>query len=264
MMKKSNPPKNTDQNFDGIANKFDNNIYGTTKGRLRHQLLKHQLLKWLPENKTLSVFDIGGGTGEMSRVMLERGYKVMLNDISAESLELAKQKLSSFSHVDYIKGDLVNQQTVESHVQQADCVVCHAVLEWTIDPNMVIERLVAMLKPDGLLSLSFFNRDAAIFSNALYGNFEYIDRGLNVRNQVRLNPKNPQSPKDVIGWLESAGLRVEESAGVRCFHDYMRDRDHQVEKYDQLLALEKSLATQEPYKWFGRYFHIIARHVNNR
>ena len=32
-------------NFDGIANKFDENIYGTSKGRLRHQLLLAHLQK---------------------------------------------------------------------------------------------------------------------------------------------------------------------------------------------------------------------------
>jgi hypothetical protein len=42
----------------------------------------------------------------------------------------------------------------------------------------------------------------------------------------------------------------------------MRNRDHQIEKYEQLLALEKALSTEEPYKWLGRYFHIIARKTN--
>ena len=28
-----------DQSFNGLAEKFNRNIYGTTKGRLRHQLL---------------------------------------------------------------------------------------------------------------------------------------------------------------------------------------------------------------------------------
>lgn len=262
-MKKSKLPKNRDQNFDGIANKFDNNIYGTTKGRLRHQLLTHQLLEWLPEKQDFTVFDIGGGTGEMTQIMLKRGYHVMLNDISSETLSLAREKMSDFSKVSFVLGDLLNQQNSEAYMEQADCVVCHAVLEWTVEPLNVIQQLIAMLKPKGLLSLSFFNRDAALFSNALYGNFEYIDNGLNVRNQVRLNPKNPQHPNDVIEWLRQAGLSIEATAGVRCFHDYMRNRDHQIEKYDQLLELEKRLATAEPYKWLGRYFHIIARKPDN-
>lgn len=187
----------------------------------------------------------------------------MLNDISAESLALAREKLLEFSHVEFIQGDLLNNKEPVVIETQADCVVCHAVLEWTVEPKQVIQDLINFLKPNGLLSLSFFNRDAAVFSNALYGNFEYIEKGLNVRNQVRLNPKNPQRPVDVLSWLQACGLVIEETAGVRCFHDYMRNRDHQIEKYDQLLALEQSLATAEPYKWLGRYFHIVARKPAN-
>ena len=263
-MNKSRHYNKKDQSFDGIATKFDSNIYGTTKGRLRHDLLKHHLLDWLPKHNSLRVFDIGGGTGEMTRVMLERGYKVTLNDISVESLNIARDKLSEFSQVDFIQENLLNKTTQDNVLEAADCVISHAVLEWTVDPERVIKRLVAMLKPSGILSLSFFNRDAAIFSNALYGNFDYIEKGLKVRNQVRLNPKNPHSPRDVIRWLKSSGVVIEKSAGIRCFHDYMRNRDHQIEKYDQLLALEKALSTEEPYKWLGRDFHIIARKPNTK
>lgn len=250
---------NHDQNFDGIAQKFDNNIYGTTKGKIRHELLVDQLLQWLPEDQSLSVFDIGGGTGEMSRVMLQRGHRVLLNDISSETLAIASERLASFEHIQFLNGDLFSESSQQQVAELADCVICHAVLEWTAQPEKVVKKLAAMLKPNGILSLSFFNRDAAIFSNALYGNFDYIEKGLSVKKKVRLNPNNPQSPKTVLSWFSDLGLQVKQTAGVRCFHDYMRDRNHQTEKYQQLLALEKQLGAEEPYKWLGRYFHIIAR-----
>ena len=90
--------------------------------------------------------------------------------------------------------------------------------------------------------------------------FDLIEQGLVTKNRVRLNPNNPQKPEVIIEYLQSQGLTVEMTGGVRCFHDYMRDRDHWESKYDDILAMELAHSKQEPFKWLGRYFHIIARY----
>jgi len=56
-----------DRNFDGISGKFANNIYGTTKGRLRHELLIHHLEanNVLVDLKSKRVIDVGCGLGHM-------------------------------------------------------------------------------------------------------------------------------------------------------------------------------------------------------
>ncbi len=68
----SNETPKTDHGFDGISDKFARNIYGTTKGTLRHTLLCYHLqqLGILPElcsehssAKTLRVLDAGCGLG---------------------------------------------------------------------------------------------------------------------------------------------------------------------------------------------------------
>ena len=83
-----------DQSFDKFADKFEKNIYGSTKGQLRHELLVHYLHDCIPLNtQPLEVLDAGGGTGVMSQVMLNLNHKVTLSDISSEVLSLAKGKL---------------------------------------------------------------------------------------------------------------------------------------------------------------------------
>jgi S-adenosylmethionine-dependent methyltransferase len=255
------PTKSADTNFDGIATKFDNNIYGTTKGRLRNALLIEQLQGWLPKAEDTQVLDLGGGTGEMSKFLLEQGYSVVLNDISEESLTLAGQRLSEFDKLTLNHGDLLGKLEGYSPRLTSDLVICHAVLEWTIKPQHVIQNLSKLVKPNGILSLSFFNRDAALFANAIYGNFDYIASDLKAPKQVKLNPQNPQKPNQVIKWLTESNFAIEQTSGVRCVHDYMRDLNHQQQKYNDLLSLETQLAYQEPYKWLGRYFHIIARNT---
>lgn len=248
------PHHKPDQSFDSIANKFQRNIYGTTKGQLRHELLLHYLDKYVP-SEPANILEAGGGSGEMALELLKRGHQVHVNDISTDMLSLARRQCGEYSGFSCQLGEI--QQLDEQ--QQYDVVICHAVLEWLQDPVAVITKLKSLLKPAGLLSLSFFNRDAHLFGNVLYGNFDYIDKDFAVGNRVRLNPNNAVVPKQVIAELDRLSLRIVHRAGIRCFHDYVRDKTIQQSHYQQLKAMELKWGCSEPYMWLGKYFHLIAR-----
>jgi S-adenosylmethionine-dependent methyltransferase len=245
----------TDTFFNGIANKFDNNIYGTSKGRLRHQVLLHYLSGLINSKIPCDVLDAGGGTGMMSLEFAKAGHNVTLCDGSEEVLDIAKQRLVDATNTRIEKIDILSL----NYPQKFDLVLCHAVLEWVQEPLVIVDKLFTQLRKDGRLSLSFFNRDAALFNNAIWGNFDYIDAGLKARNQVRLNPHNAQRPNDIIQYINDKypTYTIEHKAGVRCFHDYLQDRNKQVVEYDKILALEMKYGATEPYMWLGKYFHLI-------
>jgi S-adenosylmethionine-dependent methyltransferase len=245
-----------DQSFDKFADKFEKNIYGSTKGRLRHELLVHHLHDCISlESMPIEVLDAGGGTGVMSEMMLNLGHKVTLSDISADVLFLAKNKLGENINLNIQQIDILSL----SNKKQYDLVVCHAVLEWLQHPSEVIRKLVDLVKPGGHLSLSFFNHDAQLFGNMLYGNFDYVEQGMTSKNIVRLSPKNPQKPKVIISQLESLPVKVIKQAGIRCFHDYLKQPEKQISEYEQLKHLEIKYGSVEPYLWLGKYFLIIAQ-----
>tara|TARA_R110002167_G_scaffold84690_2_gene230142 strand:+ start:178 stop:942 length:765 start_codon:yes stop_codon:yes gene_type:complete len=245
-----------DQNFDKFADKFEKNIYGSTKGRLRHELLVHHLHNYISDKSMpLEVLDAGGGTGVMTEVMLGLGHKVTLSDMSSEVLSIAKQKLGENINLDIQHTDILSL----SNNKQFDLVVCHAVLEWLQDPFEVIDKLVDLVKPGGHLSLSFFNHDAQLFGNMLYGNFDYVEQGMTTKNIVRLSPKNPQKPKVIVSQLESLPVKIIKQAGIRCFHDYLKQPEKQISEYEQLKQLEIQYGSTEPYLWLGKYFLIIAQ-----
>ncbi|MDN4501436.1 methyltransferase domain-containing protein [Alteromonadaceae bacterium BrNp21-10] len=252
-----NPNDKPDQSFDSIANKFQRNIYGTSKGQLRHQLLLEYLQPYLTQ-KPLSILDAGGGSGQMTQALLELGHNVHLLDVSEDMLVIAQQQCHQFADFS------VEQNSIQQHQpqQQYDMVLCHAVLEWLQDPMPVIKLMTEWLKPQGHLSLSFFNRDAQLFGNALYGNFDYIDKDLKVGNRVRLNPNNALVPQQVLACLAELPLEVQHQAGIRCIHDYVRDKSLQQSHYQQILELERRFGKQHPYMWLGKYFHIIAQRFN--
>jgi S-adenosylmethionine-dependent methyltransferase len=245
-----------DQSFDSIANKFEENIYGTTKGRLRHELLMHYLVNVLAlSEKPLSVYDAGGGTGNLSRSLVDMGHTLVISDISSEALALAKKKFTKDDKIEFVHGDILSVSNDEYY----DLVVCHAVLEWLESPLDMIASLVGLLKPGGHLSLSFFNKDAQRFGNLLYGNFDFVEADMQNKNRVRLSPNNALNPRQVLLKLSKLPVTIVHKAGIRCFHDYLKDPNMQVTHFEQLKKMELDYGRQEPYLWLGKYFHIIVK-----
>jgi len=242
---------NNDRIFDGIAEKFSSNIYGTTKGKLRHTLLCDVLEPYL--TTPVRAIEIGGGTGVMTAHIASKGHSVVLTDASKDVLKQAEALLADAPNITIRHQYLQQIEDLDSF----DLVICHAVLEWLDAPFDAIDFMYKNMKPGSRLSLSFFNQDANLFANAIYGNFDYIAKGMKVKKQVRLNPKQPLSASRVVVHCESLGFKIIEKAGIRCFHDYMRDITHQSSKFDDLLALERQYHRQAPYLWLGKYFQLI-------
>ena len=252
--------KEKDRNFDSIATKFSKNIYGKSKGRLRQDLLFFYLNQHLnlnsEEYSKLNILDAGGGTGVMSKALLELGHQVTLADVSSDCIEQA------ISHCEGLEGlKTLNSEIIDlESSQRFDLVLCHAVMEWLSEPYESLEYLTSLVEPGGYLSLSFFNKDAHLFGNVLYGNFEYIDNNLSVKNRVALNPQNPLKPADVIAFINGLEeVDIVHTAGIRCFHDYLKPVEFQETRYDELKAIELRYGTNEPFKWLGKYFHILLK-----
>jgi len=110
-----------------------------------------------------------------------------------------------------------------------------------------------------VLSLMFYNVDAKRFSNILYGNFDYVLRDLSYKKKVSLSPQNPLDPQQVTKWCQQQGFELFSKTGVRCFHDYLRDRTEQQTAFDKLLEIELRYNRTEPYASLGRYQHLLLR-----
>ncbi|QZN92005.1 methyltransferase domain-containing protein [Idiomarina abyssalis] len=248
--------------FSGISQKFSKSIYDTTKGQLRVEVLKRDLASLLA-SEPCSVLDVGAGLGQVNQWFQEKGFTVVHSDLSTDMVEEASRRHKAAGlggQCQYITAslnDLVNQQPLV----QYDIVLCHAVLEWLPDTEVAIEQLASLLKPGGRLSLMFYNHHAQLFANAVYGNFDYIERGLKVKKTVRLSPQNPVVPEKVDDYLKDNKLKVRQKTGVRCFHDYLRNLDDQ-QRFNELLSLEMKYNQTSPYRELGRYQHWLIEKPN--
>ncbi|MEC9483656.1 MAG: methyltransferase domain-containing protein [Halomonas sp.] len=241
----------TDRVFDGLAEKFAVSLYGAPRGRLRLIMLDELLPRTLPLEGQ-PVLDVGGGLGQMSDWLARRGHAVTLAEPSADMLARARESLAG-QDVRFLKAPLQALSTCAPGPWPL--VVCHAVLEWLADPRAAIATLASLLAPGGHLSLMVFNRDALRFSNVIKGNLNKAleDRLEGTGKRQRLTPVSPLQHEQVATWLGEHGLTIRHVAGIRVFHDYLRERDPDEATLQHVFELERRYCDVDPYWRLGRY-----------
>ncbi|CAB0150093.1 tRNA 5-carboxymethoxyuridine methyltransferase [Pseudidiomarina piscicola] len=254
--------KKTDQSFDGLTTKFAKNIYATGKGKLRLAVLERDLAALIHTEKPLRILDVGGGTGQLSQKFAAQGHQVLHTDIAAPMVADARQQhqaLGLAEHYRYLCAPLQELPHLLAE-ETFDVVLCHAVLEWLAEPQQALPILKQFMAAQGHLSLMFYNRDAKIMANMVYGNFDYVEADLKVKKRVRMSPQQPISLADMSLWLSQCDLQVMQKTGVRCFHDYLREPCEE-QRFEQLLQLELRYNQTEPFASLGRYQHWQIRHA---
>lgn len=252
--------------FDQLADRFERKIYGSEKGDLRLQLLWDDMLTALPAitaGKSLRILDAGGGLGQMSLRLAALGHSVVLAEPSAAMLDKAKRQFTEqgidMTRVQFLQASIQALPEVLLLEQRFDLVVCHAVLEWLVDPLQTLSSLLQWLASDGWLSLAFYNRESIVWKNLLKGNIDRARAADKAGEAGSLTPISPQSAPQVLTWLAERNLSVAQVTGVRCLHDYLFP-GVKIEA-ETLLRLEQELSRQEPYKWLGRYIHVMAHNT---
>lgn len=254
-----------DRNFDDLAARFSRNVYASLKGRIRLEVLKRDLLEFLPglqAGGALSVLDAGAGQGHFAVELARMGHRVVLNDISAEMLVLARARLEEEGNAGLAERVGILQQPLQKlgdcfDSNQFDLVVCHAVIEWLAEPRAVFDSLLPLLKPGGYFSLLFYNFHGLEYKNLLRTNFSNFNKAEFKAFRGSLTPIHPQTPEQVQQWVGEHDLEMVCKSGVRVFHDYILNRQEREREPEQLLQKELEYSRREPFWRLGRYVHFL-------
>jgi len=251
-----------DKNFDKLAQKFAKNIYGTPKGDIRAAVLWRDLAPALAKlgNRKLRVLDAGGGFGYFSQKLARLGHEVVLCDISAEMLAQAQEQIDASPEplaIQLIHAP-IQALSVEQH-GYFDIILCHAVVEWLTDAKPTMAGLLTMLKPAGIFSLMFYNKEAMRFHALVSGNFDYVAADLKVKKKVQLTPTHPLYIQEVKEWFSDWQMSLISQSGVRVIHDYLKKSQPVDFDYQKLLKMELEYSQREPYISLGRYVHFLGQ-----
>jgi S-adenosylmethionine-dependent methyltransferase len=248
-----------DVHFTTIASQFEQDVYGSSRGYIRWNVLWEDLITELPQlgQGNLTVLDAGGGAGRMTLALAKLGNHMTLCEPSKEMLGKARGLAASENLATNVT--FVNQALQEySNKESFDIILNHAVLEWLAEPKAALEHLVKQLKPGGYLSLMFYNRNAMLFKNILRGDFSLEALDKNTLNRGWDKDSKPLYPETVMTWLDEFGMQIKSKAGIRIFHDHVAQKDREV-RLEQLLTVEKTLRKQEPFASLAQHIHFICQ-----
>lgn len=136
------------------------------------------LLRWISRRPPGRVLDVGCSDGRFGELIGQHGHQVIGVDVVKH--EGVGERLDGFVEADLNAG--LPNETGDGF----DTIVAADVLEHTIDPDSLLDDLVARLAPDGSIVVSVPNF-AHWYPRArvLLGRFDYDTRGLLDRGHVR-------------------------------------------------------------------------------
>lgn len=248
-----------DQHFDDLAVRFARKIYGNNKGAIRLAVLQADLQEILPQQQ-LRVLDMGAGLGNMALWLARQGHQVTLVEPSVPMLDAARSSFAEAGvEADFVPCDW--QQLVDSKPQPYDLILCHAVLEWLADPAALLAALKPLLKPDGWLSLAFYNKDALVLHNLVKGNLRKLAKGHFAGDKGGLTPQQPLDPCELEQILAAHDWQPEQRSGIRVFHDYMQPKFRDKIADQELVETELLYRRHPALGPLGRYLHWMCRHA---
>lgn len=261
---------NQDRNFDDISAHFEKKIYGGLKGEIRLAVLRHDIFDWVKSwqqthNRPLRILDVGAGLAQISIELAKDGHDVTINDISANMLEIAKQNAGEAAQ-NITWHTCPYQQLDDKLTGKYDLILCHAVLEWLVEPKLIMDFFDRWLVDDvaekGVLSLCFYNPASFVYRNLVMGNFNLLNNKDFKADNGSLTPNHPVAKDEVIAWIGDHHYQILHTSGLRVFHDYSPLKRGGHTNPQAVIDMEVAYSGQDPYKWLGRYLHFLVSKAN--
>ena len=251
-------------------------------GRVRQEVTWHNLAPYLPEATAAGapcrVLDAGGGSGELAVRLARRGYRVWLIDHAEAMLEQARQLARSLPETERARLTFCRMPADEVAGAFAtasfEAITCHTLIEYLPQPRDTLRGLAGLLRPGGVLSLSFVNFYGEVLRQAWRqgdpaGALARLDPPGGEADPARFRatlfdlPGRAYTAGQVSAWLTELGLSVSAHLGVRAFADQLCEKQGAGRLDDPdflqaVLRLEKAAASRLPYKLIARYVHLIA------
>jgi ubiquinone/menaquinone biosynthesis C-methylase UbiE len=135
--------------FDDLANRYDS-WFETPLGKKIFESERSCIEKLIKKVENKFAVDLGIGTGLFTKILREKGYKVIGIDISDEMLKIAKNR-----GFEVIKHDLNNPLPFND--ESFDFVFSMTSIEFLKNPENLVEEVYRILKKDGEFLLITLN-----------------------------------------------------------------------------------------------------------
>jgi SAM-dependent methyltransferase len=149
------------------------------------------------------VLEIGCGSGQLGRLLRQRGHRVTGVELVPEAAEQARR------HLDAVVCADIETDELDLPPGSFQALILADVLEHLVDPWEALARLVPLLAPGGVVVASLPNvQNVDVIWRLIRGRWDYRERGLLDVGHLRFF-----TLASILGLFHGAGLRVET---IRC------------------------------------------------
>lgn len=240
--------------------------YETIRGTVRSEVVRRHLAVTVPHlsdsSVRLRVLDVGCGDARDSIWVASLGHDVIAFDSSAQMLVEAKKKAGD--------DDIATSNPIAFHfgtqadalkmfgTESFDLVLSHGVLMYHAEAKPFIDQHLALVRPDGYLSLLTKNAEALVMRAAHEGRFaearDILDDSTS-RGHLGVST-HAHTIQEISDLAFASGASVRSWAGVRIVSD-TNPLDVEIANVDDVVELEWRLAMREPQRRVGALLHAL-------
>lgn len=218
-------------------------------------LLLTQLERWqeLTGRGSVSIVDIGGGTGGLAVALAGAGHEVTVIDPSPDALAALQRRAAEADLSDYIHARQGDTSDLTELVGPGgtDVVLCHRVLEIVDAPERALTDIAEVLDAGGLLSLLVSQRFAVLSAQAGAGDFDLALRTW--RDEHLLDRRR------VLDLLAGAGFEPMAVHGIGAVSDHVSEQHvERPERFEALYRLEAEISENPDLAPAAPLLHVLA------
>ncbi|MBN9981858.1 MULTISPECIES: class I SAM-dependent methyltransferase [Rhizobium] len=227
---------------------------------VRFEMVTRAIAHQLPKNAT--ILDVGGGCGRQAISLARQGYKVLVLDPDNNMLSAARQNLSRQSGEVQDRVEIRNGRGEDAVLllsgRQFDAVCCHSVFMYLDDINPLLNAIVAVTKPGGLISVLSVNPKSVAMRAGLQERWEDALNTISSPDyhEAQYVASTKYSIRTFRDAFQKRGVEFVRWLGVGVFTDHLFI-DATTANLPIIFELEWQAGRTAPYKNVARCFHMI-------
>ena len=217
------------------------------------KLAKEIIWQQIGELKDKTILDFGSGTGITS------DYFAADNHVTAiePSEDMLAQQVNTNGYRQIV-GSLDELRKITSN--SFDYILCHNVLEYADDREIIVREFCRLLKPKGRLSIVKHNRNGRVMQMVvLLNNFDEANNLLegNNSNAQRFGTINYYDDSDITKWCNE--LVLQQTYGLRTFWDLQQNQEIQKneEWQKKMIDIELKVSQNLDFQKIAFFHHLI-------
>jgi len=217
------------------------------------ELLQKQMTwKQLGNIEGKTILDFGCGNGVMSAYYAAKNKVIAIEPDQQVLLE------NQYSNVIQICGDVQALRTFEDGY--FDVILCHNVLEYAENRELIVAEFERLLKTNGFISIIKHNVAGRVMQMAvLLNNFEHAHELLDGKSggAKKYGTIHYYQDEDLVKWTNH--LKINKVLGMRTFWDLQQNQELQNDKdwQRQMLQLEQRVSDYAEFKNIAFFHHIF-------